>query len=74
MVIVYDQFLACTFAHSTTCNHYTTLDVPATNALAALCPSHGQRAFIGRSERTITINARLITSTNLPMMAQTQQS
>lgn len=46
---VYDEVVACTLAHSTMCaSYFATIYVPATNALAALCHSHGQRAFIGR--------------------------
>ncbi|KAE8371886.1 guanine deaminase [Aspergillus bertholletiae] len=46
---VYDQVVARTLAHGTTCaSYFATIHVPATNALAALCHSHGQRAFIGR--------------------------
>lgn len=41
--------VARTLAHGTTCaSYFATIHVPATNALAALCHSHGQRAFIGR--------------------------
>ncbi|OBT86124.1 hypothetical protein VE02_05400 [Pseudogymnoascus sp. 03VT05] len=47
---VYDHVVARTLAHGTTCaSYFATIHVPATNALAALCHSHGQRAFIGRS-------------------------
>ncbi|KFY78284.1 hypothetical protein V499_02510 [Pseudogymnoascus sp. VKM F-103] len=46
---VYDHVVARTLAHGTTCaSYFATIHVPATNALAALCHSHGQRAFIGR--------------------------
>ncbi|KAJ5919234.1 hypothetical protein N7466_010177 [Penicillium verhagenii] len=46
---VYDEVVARTLAHGTTCaSYFATIHVPATNALAALCHSHGQRAFIGR--------------------------
>lgn len=46
---IYDQVIRRTLAHGTTCaSYFATIHVPATNALAALCHSHGQRAFIGR--------------------------
>ncbi|KAJ6095314.1 guanine deaminase [Penicillium sp. IBT 16267x] len=46
---VYDEVVARTLAHGTTCaSYFATIHVPATNALAALCHSHGQSAFIGR--------------------------
>lgn len=46
---VYDHVVARTLAHGTTCaSYFATIHVPATNALALLCHSHGQRAFIGR--------------------------
>ncbi|KAJ5719493.1 hypothetical protein N7493_007948, partial [Penicillium malachiteum] len=46
---VYDEVVARTLAHGTTCaSYFATIHVPATNALAALCHIHGQRAFIGR--------------------------
>jgi len=46
---VYDEVVAKTLAHGTTCaSYFATIHVPATNALAALCHKHGQRAFIGR--------------------------
>lgn len=46
---IYDQVVSRTLAHGTTCaSYFATIHVPATNALAALCHSHGQRAFIGR--------------------------
>lgn len=46
---VYDEVVARTLAHGTTCaSYFATIHVPATNALAAICHSHGQRAFIGR--------------------------
>lgn len=46
---VYDEVVARTLAHGTTCaSYFTSIHVPATNALAALCQIHGQRAFIGR--------------------------
>lgn len=46
---VYDQVVSRTLSHGTTCaSYFATIHVPATNALAALCYSRGQRAFIGR--------------------------
>ena len=46
---VYDEVVAKTLAHGTTCaSYFATIHVPATNALAALCHKHGQRAFVGR--------------------------
>ncbi|KAB8229702.1 uncharacterized protein BDW43DRAFT_322057 [Aspergillus alliaceus] len=46
---VYDQVVVRTLAHGTTCaSYFATIHVAATNALAALCHTHGQRAFIGR--------------------------
>ncbi|KAJ5885380.1 Amidohydrolase 1 [Penicillium taxi] len=46
---VYDQVVARTLSHGTTCaSYFATIHVPATNALAALCHKRGQRAFIGR--------------------------
>lgn len=46
---IYDQVIARTLSHGTTCaSYFATIHVPATNALAALCHSKGQRAFIGR--------------------------
>ncbi|KAJ5697688.1 hypothetical protein N7488_011372 [Penicillium malachiteum] len=46
---VYDEVVARTLAHGTTfASYFATIHVPATNALAALCHIHGQRAFIGR--------------------------
>ncbi|KAJ5358691.1 uncharacterized protein N7496_011104 [Penicillium cataractarum] len=46
---VYDEVVARTLAHGTTCaSYFATIHVPATNALASICHSHGQRAFIGR--------------------------
>lgn len=45
----YDEVVARTLSHGTTCaSYFATIHVPATNALAALCQRHGQRAFIGR--------------------------
>lgn len=47
---IYDQVVARTLSHGTTCaSYFATVHVPATNALAALCHSRGQRAFIGRT-------------------------
>lgn len=46
---IYDQVIARTLSHGTTCaSYFATTHVPATNGLAALCLSRGQRAFIGR--------------------------
>ncbi|CAG8364759.1 unnamed protein product [Penicillium salamii] len=46
---IYDQVIARTLSHGTTCaSYFATIHVPATNALAALCHARGQRAFIGR--------------------------
>lgn len=46
---IYDEVVSRTLAHGTTCaSYFATIHVPATNALAALCHKHGQRAFIGR--------------------------
>ncbi|KAJ5604812.1 hypothetical protein N7510_009966 [Penicillium lagena] len=46
---VYDEVVARTLAHGTTCaSYFATIHIAATNALAALCHKHGQRAFIGR--------------------------
>lgn len=46
---IYDQVVARTLSHGTTCaSYFATVHVPATNALAALCYTRGQRAFIGR--------------------------
>ncbi|GFF36728.1 probable guanine deaminase [Aspergillus udagawae] len=46
---VYNQVVARTLAHGTTCaSYFATIHVAATNALAAICHSRGQRAFIGR--------------------------
>ncbi|CAG8021548.1 unnamed protein product [Penicillium olsonii] len=46
---VYDQVIARTLSHGTTCaSYFATIHIPATNALAALCHARGQRAFIGR--------------------------
>lgn len=46
---VYNQVISRTLANGTTCAAYfATIHVPATNLLASLCHSRGQRAFIGR--------------------------
>ena len=46
---VYDQVVSRTLSHGTTCaSYFATIHVPATNALAAICHTRGQRAFIGR--------------------------
>lgn len=46
---IYDQVVARALSHGTTCaSYFATIHVPATNALAKLCHSRGQRAFIGR--------------------------
>ncbi|KAJ5770937.1 uncharacterized protein N7511_002988, partial [Penicillium nucicola] len=46
---IYNQVIARTLAHGTTCaSYFATIHIPATNALASLCKKHGQRAFIGR--------------------------
>ncbi|KAJ5386787.1 hypothetical protein N7509_009328 [Penicillium cosmopolitanum] len=46
---VYDEVVVKTLSHgTTTASYFATIHVPATNALAALCHKHGQRAFIGR--------------------------
>ncbi|CAI7602962.1 hypothetical protein N7533_000306 [Penicillium manginii] len=46
---IYDQVVSRTLAHGTTCaSYFATIHVPATNALAAICQTRGQRAFIGR--------------------------
>ena len=48
-VRIYDQVIARTLSHGTTCaSYFATTHVSSTNALAALCHSRGQRAFIGR--------------------------
>ncbi|KAJ5239282.1 hypothetical protein N7468_003901 [Penicillium chermesinum] len=45
----YDEVIARTLSHgTTTASYFATIHVAATNALAALCQRHGQRAFIGR--------------------------
>ncbi|KAJ5979786.1 Amidohydrolase 1 [Penicillium waksmanii] len=48
-LLKYDQVVSRTLAHGTTCaSYFATIHVPATNALAAICQTRGQRAFIGR--------------------------
>lgn len=45
----YNKVISRTLSHGTTCAaYYATIHVPATNLLASLCLSRGQRAFIGR--------------------------
>ncbi|KAF2730821.1 guanine deaminase [Polyplosphaeria fusca] len=46
---VYTNFVSRTLSHgTTTCAYYATIHVPATNLLADICHSLGQRALIGR--------------------------
>ncbi|KAF3910479.1 hypothetical protein ABW20_dc0109397 [Dactylellina cionopaga] len=46
---VYTRCVARTLAHgTTTAAYYATIHVPATNLLADICSSAGQRAFVGR--------------------------
>lgn len=46
---VYNAVVARTLSHGTTsAAYYATVHVPATNLLASVCHSRGQRAFIGR--------------------------
>lgn len=46
---IYERVISRTLSHGTTCAAYfATIHVPATNLLASLCLSRGQRAFIGR--------------------------
>ncbi|KAK6087613.1 guanine deaminase [Seiridium cupressi] len=46
---VYTRCVRRTLSHgTTTAAYYATIDVPATNLLADLCLSMGQRAFVGR--------------------------
>ncbi|MBH1945562.1 amidohydrolase family protein, partial [Erythrobacter sp. YJ-T3-07] len=46
---VYTRCVQRTLSHgTTTAAYYATIDVPATNLLADLCLSLGQRAFVGR--------------------------
>lgn len=48
-VTSYNQVVSRTLSHGTTSAcYYATIHVPATNYLASLCHSRGQRAFIGR--------------------------
>lgn len=45
----YDQVIARTLSHGTTCaSYFATIHVPATNYLASACYNRGQRALIGR--------------------------
>ncbi|KAK2760010.1 hypothetical protein FQN54_002746 [Arachnomyces sp. PD_36] len=45
----YEKVISRTLSHGTTCAAYfATIHVPATNLLANICHSRGQRAFIGR--------------------------
>ncbi|KAL4976050.1 hypothetical protein BDW66DRAFT_159982 [Aspergillus desertorum] len=47
--IAYNAVISRTLANGTTCaSYYATIHVPATNLLASLCHSRGQRALIGR--------------------------
>lgn len=46
---VYNRVVARTLSHgTTTAAYYATIHVPATNLLADICLSRGQRAFVGR--------------------------
>lgn len=46
---VYNRVVARTLSHgTTTACYYATVHVPATNLLADICQSRGQRAFVGR--------------------------
>ncbi|KAH7400666.1 guanine deaminase [Phaeosphaeria sp. MPI-PUGE-AT-0046c] len=46
---VYSNFVSRTLSHgTTTCAYYATIHVPATNLLADICLSRGQRALVGR--------------------------
>ncbi|SMR49410.1 unnamed protein product [Zymoseptoria tritici ST99CH_3D1] len=46
---IYNRVVARTLSHgTTTAAYYATIHVPATNLLADICLSRGQRAFIGR--------------------------
>ena len=48
-ILIYDQVVARTLSHGTTCAAYfATIHVPATNYLSSACHQRGQRAFIGR--------------------------
>merc|ERR1711939_841882 len=46
---IYNRVVARTLSHgTTTACYYATVHVPATNLLADICQSRGQRAFVGR--------------------------
>ncbi|KAF2748025.1 guanine deaminase [Sporormia fimetaria CBS 119925] len=46
---IYTNFVSRTLSHgTTTCAYYATIHVPATNLLADICLSRGQRALVGR--------------------------
>ncbi|KAK4956476.1 hypothetical protein LTR10_006001 [Elasticomyces elasticus] len=46
---IYNRVVARTLSHgTTTAAYYATVHVPATNLLADICMSRGQRAFVGR--------------------------
>ncbi|KAK1066813.1 hypothetical protein LTR74_006863 [Friedmanniomyces endolithicus] len=46
---IYNRVVARTLSHgTTTAAYYATVHVPATNLLADICQSRGQRAFVGR--------------------------
>jgi guanine deaminase len=46
---IYNRVVARTLSHgTTTACYYATIHVPATNLLADICQSRGQRAFVGR--------------------------
>lgn len=46
---IYNRVVARTLSHgTTTACYYATIHVPATNLLADICNSRGQRAFVGR--------------------------
>ncbi|KAK1823817.1 hypothetical protein LTR12_001772 [Friedmanniomyces endolithicus] len=46
---IYNRVVARTLSHgTTTAAYYATVHVPATNLLADICKSRGQRAFVGR--------------------------
>lgn len=47
--IAYNRVVSRTLSHGTTCaSYFATTHVPATNLLADICHTRGQRAFIGR--------------------------
>ncbi|KAK3117096.1 hypothetical protein LTR53_001901 [Teratosphaeriaceae sp. CCFEE 6253] len=47
---IYNRVVARTLSHgTTTAAYYATVHVPATNLLADICQSRGQRAFVGRT-------------------------